>query len=129
MRRTRACRSALCDVLEASSESDPAVDLARDFSGEALGVTKSPGEDRRDRGVATGDCDGRLLCAGLTMGLRVFFMTGTSSSSSLLIVVAATGALNSASVVALLAASRSFICSYAASASSSSGCGKEVPFA
>ena len=80
MRRTRACRSALCDVLEASSESDPAVDLARDFSGEALGVTKSPGEDRRDCGVATGDCDGLLLCAGLTMGLRVFFIADSSCS-------------------------------------------------
>jgi hypothetical protein len=97
MRRTRACRSVLCVVFEASSDSESIVVAARDFSGDAFGVTKRPGEDRRDRGLATGDCDddGLLLCADLAIGLRGLFLTGMSSSSSLLTMVTAAGALGS----------------------------------
>jgi hypothetical protein len=115
---------------EDSSDSEPAFADRRDgfFTGDTSGVTKSPGDDCRDRTVGDADARGLAIFVRCVIGLRVFARTGIASSSSLLSVVAMTGASCCAFCGAaecdidefLLAASRFFMSSYASSPSLSS---------
>jgi hypothetical protein len=126
---------------EESSESEPAPTDFRDcfFAGEGSGVTKSPGDDRRERTLGDGDARGLAVFGRLAIGFRAA-RTGISSSSSLLSMVATIGVSCCASCggscdVAdfLLAANRFFMRSYAASPSlsssfdsSTSGCASDI---
>ena len=115
---------------EDSSESEPAFADRRDgfLAGDGPGVTKRPGEDRRDRTLGDADARGLAVFVWVVAGLRAFARTGIASSSSLLSMVAIIGASCCACCGAagcavdelLLAASLFFMSSYASSPSLSS---------
>ena len=54
-------------------------------------MTKSPGDDRRDRTVGDADARGLAVFVRIVAGLRMFARTGIASSSSLLSIVARIG--------------------------------------